>query len=71
MILTDYYCFERVAQKSKTRMDCTYSTFRYPEFEEKRATKALKPTEKRDGMNIGALVMYYGNPSGLALMILF
>ena len=60
-ILTDYYRFERVATKSKTRLDCTASTATYPEFEEKRSTKATRATEKRDATNIGDLVMYYGN----------
>lgn len=61
MILTDYYRFERIALKSKTRMDCTASTRSYPEFEEKRATMAKRATEKRDATNIGDLVIYYGN----------
>mgnify|MGYP007069914888 CR=1 FL=1 len=60
-ILTDYYLFQRVATKSKTRLDCTASTGSYPEFEEKRATKATKATEKRDATNVGDLVMYYGD----------
>lgn len=60
MILTDYYRFERVASKSKTRMDCTISTWSYPEFEEKRSAKAYKQTERRDETCVGALVMYYG-----------
>ena len=58
-ILTDYYCFERIATKSKSRMDCTTSTESYPEFEEKRATKATKATEKRDATNIGDLLIYF------------
>lgn len=58
-ILTDYYCFERIVSKSKTRMDCTASTKSYPEFEEKRATKANKATEKRDATEIGDLVIYF------------
>lgn len=58
-ILTDYYCFERIATKSKTRMDCTASTESYPEFEEKRMTKANKATEKRDATNIGDLLIYF------------
>lgn len=61
MILTDYYRFERVNLKSKTRMDCTASTGSYPEFEEKRATQATRATEKRDATNIGDLVIYYLN----------
>ena len=60
-ILTDYYCFERVATKSKTRMDCTASTGSYPEFEEKRASKANKATEKRDATEVGDLVIYMGD----------
>ena len=58
-ILTDYYCFERVATKSKTRLDCTLSTASYSPLEEKRITKATKATEKRDGTEIGALICYY------------
>ncbi len=58
-ILTDYYSFERVATKSKTRLDCTLSTASYSPLEEKRITKATKATEKRDGTEIGALVCYY------------
>lgn len=60
-ILTDYYCFERIATKSKTRMDCTASTKSYPEFEEKRATKANKATEKRDATEVGDLIVYFGD----------
>lgn len=61
MILTDYYRFERLATKAKLRMDCTASTESYPEFEERRATKAQRVTEKRDATNIGDLVFYYGD----------
>ena len=61
MILTDYYCFERLANKSKTRLDCTASTMSYPEFEEKRCTKPQRATEKRDATNVGDLVVYYGD----------
>lgn len=60
-ILTDYYRFERIATKSKTRLDCVASTDSYPEFEEKRATRATKATEKRDATELNALVMYYGD----------
>lgn len=60
-ILTDYYCFEKIATKSKTRMDCIVSTKSYPEFEEKRTTKANKATEKRDETNIGDLLIYFGD----------
>ena len=59
-ILTDYYKFSRVATKSKTRLDCVASTASYPEFEERRATKATRATEKRDATNVGDLVIYYG-----------
>ena len=48
MILTDYYRFDRLASKAKSRMDCTFSTRSYPEFEERAITRALKATEKRD-----------------------
>lgn len=61
MILTDYYRFERVNLKSKTRMDCTASTGSYPEFEVRRATQVTKATDKRDATNIGDLVIYYLN----------
>ncbi len=60
-ILTDYYCFKKVATKSKTRLDCVASTASYPELEEKRATKANKATEKRDATEIGSLVCYFGD----------
>ena len=59
MILTDYYRFERVATKSKHRLDCTVSTESYPEFEEKRAPQARRATENRDLINIGDLIVYY------------
>ena len=60
-ILTDYYRFERIAAKSKTRLDCVASTESYPEFEEKRATKAYRATDKRDATEAGALVIYFGD----------
>lgn len=59
-ILTDCYIFKRVATKSKTRLDCVASTESYPEFEEKRATRKMRTTEKRDGTNIGDLLCYFG-----------
>ena len=62
MILTDYYRFERVAQKAKHRMDCTASTESYPEFENRRATKAYRETEKRDAIRIGDLIIYWVVP---------
>ena len=61
MILTDYYRFERLATKAKSRMDCTASTMTYEEFEEKRATKATKATEHRDATNVGDLIIYYND----------
>lgn len=60
MILTDYYRFERVATKAKMRLDCMASTESYPEFEEKRATKPQRATEKRDVTNVGDLIVYFG-----------
>lgn len=60
-ILTDYYKFCRVATKAKLRLDCVASTESYPEFEEKRATKATRATEKRDATNVGDLVVYFGD----------
>ena len=60
-ILTDCYRFEKVAFKSKTRLDCTASTGSYPEFEDKRATRPTKGTDKRDATNIGDLVLYLGD----------
>lgn len=60
-ILTDYYKFSRVATKAKLRLDCVASTESYPEFEERRATKSTKATEKRDATNVGDLVIYFGD----------
>lgn len=65
MILTDYYRFERLATKSKMRLDCVTSTQSYPEFEEKVVTKFQRATEKRDAANIGDILIYLGNvPKG-------
>lgn len=61
MLLTDYYRFEKVVTKSKMRLDCTASTESYPPFEEKRATKSQRATEKRDLTNVGDLVVYFGD----------
>lgn len=61
MILTDYYKFERIATKAKSRMDCTLSTHSYPEFEERTATRANKATGKRDATNVGDIIIYYGD----------
>ena len=60
-ILTDCYIFKRVATKSKTRLDCVASTESYPEFEEKRSTRQTRETEKRDGLAIGDLIVYFGD----------
>lgn len=60
-ILTDYYKFERVAVKSKLRMDCTASTGSYPEFEALRATKAKAASDKYDETKAGSLNVYYGD----------
>ena len=61
MILTDYYKFERIATKAKSRMDCTVSTHSYPELEIRAITKANKATEKRDALNVGDIVIYYND----------
>ena len=63
MILTDYYKFEKIALKSKGRLDCVASTRSYPEFEKDRAKAAIKESEKRDAKKEGALVLYYGDAS--------
>lgn len=59
MRLTDYYRFERKAIVSKSRLDCAASTLSYPEFEEKRATKPQRASEKRDATNVGDLIVYF------------
>lgn len=61
MILTDLYRFERLAVKAKSRMDCTASTHSYPGFEDRKATRTNKETEKRDATDLGDLVVYYNN----------
>ncbi len=61
MILTDYYKFERRATKAKMRMDCTASTHSYPEFEERKATRANKASDKRDAISVGDIIIYYGD----------
>lgn len=65
MIITDYYKFEKTALLAKSRLDCVASTKSYPEFEEKRKTRANKQTEKRDANYVGGLSFYYMNvPEG-------
>lgn len=61
MILTDYYRFDRLASKAKSRMNCTFSTRSYPEFEERAITRALKATEKRDAIEAGDIIIYYND----------
>lgn len=62
MIVTDYYKFERLGGRlSKLRIDCTASTKSYQPLEEKRATKAMRKTDKRDGFKVGDLFCYFGN----------
>lgn len=59
MIFTDFYKIERIATKAKSRMDCTFSTHSYPEFEDRAATKATKATERLDATNVGDINFYY------------
>lgn len=61
MLLTDYYRFEKVAAKAKMRLDCTASTESYPMFEQNRATKPRKASERFDATAVGDLVVYYGD----------
>ena len=61
MILTDYYRFEKVATKAKMRLDCTASTESYPMFEQSRATKPRKESERFDATAVGDLVVYFGD----------
>ena len=62
MILTDLYRFEKKAGTiSKLRIDCTASTRSYEPLENKRATKGLRHTDKRDGCNVGDLFCYFGD----------
>lgn len=58
MIFTDYYKFEKKAEKAKSRIDCTHSTHSYPLFEDMRCKKEIKPSLKRDGCLIGDLYVY-------------
>lgn len=61
MILTDFYRFERVAIKAKSRLDCVFSTQSYPEFESRTASKEQKETLKFDATKVGDIVVYYNN----------
>lgn len=60
-IINDCYTFKKVAPLAKSRLDCVASTKSYPEFEEKRRTKASKQTAKRDANIVGGLVLCYGD----------
>lgn len=59
MIITDYYKFKKTALIAKCRMDCVASTKSYPEFENKRKTKATRQTSKRDANIVGSLTCSY------------
>lgn len=61
MLLTDYYRFEKVATKAKMRLDCTASTESYPIFEQSRADKPRKASERFDATAEGDLVVYFGD----------
>lgn len=62
MIITDYYKFTKLPeQKSKLRLDCLQSTKSYNSFEEKRATRVQRTTEHRDAIDLGNLIIYYGD----------
>jgi hypothetical protein len=62
MLITDYYKFAKLPeQKSKLRLDCIQSTRTYNSFEEKRATKVQRATEHRDAIDLGNLIIYYGD----------
>lgn len=57
MIITDYYRFEKIAEKAKSRIDCTHSTGSYPAFESKRALRA-RAAGKFDAIKVGDLLAY-------------
>lgn len=61
MRLTDYYRFEKIKPKAKTRLDCVASTGGYTELEEKRATKPTRESDTHDATNVGDLVIYFGD----------
>ncbi len=61
MILTDYYRFDRIASKAKSRLDCTFSTHSYTEFEQRATRIATKKTEKRDAIKVGDILIYYNS----------
>lgn len=56
--LTDYYLFNKVSVKAKTRMDCIASTGSYLVFEDMRSVKDSKETKTKDKINRGDLLMY-------------
>lgn len=61
MILTDYYKFKKLAKHAKLRLECVASTQSYNVFENAKATKATKATEKRDAINVGDIIIYCNN----------
>ena len=48
MYLTDYYRFEHLSGKAKTRLDCIASTRSYPNLERERCTKSSTKAEQGD-----------------------
>ena len=59
MILSAAYIFKKIADKSKTRLDCIASTGNYEEFEMLRACKEIKETAFRNATRKGSLAVYY------------
>lgn len=57
--LQNYYRFERVSDKGKTRMDCTASTGDYEPFEQNRAARARKETESGAAIAVGDLLLHF------------
>ncbi len=61
MYITDYYKFQKLSDKTKSRFDCVCSTHSYPLFELSRATTAIKESDKRQAVEIGDLLAYLSN----------
>lgn len=61
MFITDYYKFQKLSDKTKSRYDCVCSTRSYPLFEQSRAVTAIKESEKRQAVEIGDLLAYLSN----------
>lgn len=57
--LQKYYRFERLSDKGKTRMDCTASTGNYAPFEQNRAGRARKETDKGAAIAVGDLLLHF------------